>query len=139
MGEEIEPSRGGAMRSPAADSGDARTSLRHEQISQHRQFPDVPDPLMAGPTEKNAYVVAVPSRGKARGTCDASAKRLVPGVGRSGGRIWGVAVPRRIAHPGPEQEPERMAPRYGVLFGVRATTRPTRRTRHRALMEAMQA
>jgi hypothetical protein len=48
------------MRFPAADSGDERTSLRHELISKHRLIPNDPGPRLAGPDEKDAYVVAVP-------------------------------------------------------------------------------
>lgn len=48
------------MRSPAVNSGDERTSLRLEPSSKHMLIPNDPGPLLAGPDEKDAYVVAVP-------------------------------------------------------------------------------
>jgi hypothetical protein len=67
------------MRIPAAASGDVRTSLRHEQISQHGQLPNDPDRDVAGPTEKDATSLLCPQDlpGWARGTCEASANASV--------------------------------------------------------------
>src|SRR5580704_654521 len=61
IGGKAEIADGGATHAPLADSGDERTSLRPEPISTHRQSPSDPGPRMAGPDEKDAYVVAVPS------------------------------------------------------------------------------
>ena len=76
------------MRFPVADSGDVRTSLRHEPISKHRHIPNDPGPLWPDQTKRTLTSLLCPQDipGWARGTCDASANASASkrGAKRSG-------------------------------------------------------